>query len=125
MRGVETPEKADQLLLPALERPNERNGSRIKIPKSSEHDLTNLVKKFHSQDPRTRKWLRIDSHGQADIVEVTPPPPTPTTQASPTRLPPEATSMLVKFACRCLAPAHDRGCDSVWSSAVMLLSPAA
>ena len=77
MRGVETPEKADQLLLPALERPNERNGSRIKIPKSSEHDLTNLVKKFHSLDPRTRKWLRIDSHGQADIVEVTPPPPDP------------------------------------------------
>ena len=88
MRGVDKSEKTDQLLLPALERPNgENGGSRIKIPKFSEHDLTNLVKKFHSQDPRTRKWLRIDSHGQAEVVEV--PAPTPTAQASPTSLCPE------------------------------------
>ncbi len=114
MRGVE--EKAEQLLLPALERPNEKGGSRIKIPKSSEHDLTNLVKKFHSQDPRTRKWLRIDSHGHAEVVEV--PATTPATQASPTCLRVEAACLCAlghQLASGCAAPRQcgPKSCHSV------------
>ena len=75
MRGVDKSEKTEQLLLAPLERPNENGGSRIRIPKYSEHDLTNLAKKYHGQDSRTRKWLRIDSHGQAEVVEVPDPAP--------------------------------------------------
>ena len=70
MKGVMKPAKSETSLLAPLERHSENGSSRIKIPKFSEHDLTNIAKKYHAQDPRTRKWLRIDSHGQAEVVEV-------------------------------------------------------
>ena len=79
-------EQSEQSLLAPLERPQQNGGSKIKVPKSSEHDLTNLVKKYHQQDPRARKWLRIDARGKADVIEVPGRDPVPT-QLRPTSYP--------------------------------------
>ena len=91
---MKKPEQSEQSLLAPLEGPHQNGGSRIKVPKSSEHDLTNLVKKYHQQDPRARKWLRIDARGKADVIEVKRQPPLPTHPTTPRLIPVPAQAAL-------------------------------